>query len=151
MLDAITLERGIPTASVITALFVSTAEATATLNGMPGYPVAVVPHPFGSLTADLVRARADAVVTIDRARRVGIGTSARHRPGIDLAPVVIDTLPRYTGLWLPGARRWAAVAPPPSWRLDRYNGGANCRIGGRPGEALGREGESWRSRDKSPS
>ena len=63
MLDAITFEkRGIPAAVVITEPFEPTAEAMACLAGMPGYPYAVVPHPFGSLSAAEVSARADQVV-----------------------------------------------------------------------------------------
>ena len=63
MLDAITFEkRGIPAAVVITEPFEPTAEAMAQLAGMPGYPYAAVPHPFGSLTAAEVSAHADWVV-----------------------------------------------------------------------------------------
>ena len=63
MLDAITFEkRGIPAAVVITEPFESTAEAMAKLAGMPGYPYAAVPHPFGSLSPAEVRARADHIV-----------------------------------------------------------------------------------------
>ena len=63
MLDAIIFEkRGIPAAVVITEPFEPTAEAMAGLAGMPGYPYAAVPHPFGSLTAAEVSARADQVV-----------------------------------------------------------------------------------------
>ena len=63
MLDAITFEkRGIPAAVVITEPFESTAEAMARLAGMPGYPFIAVPHPFGSLSATEVSARADQVV-----------------------------------------------------------------------------------------
>ena len=63
MLDAITFEkRGIPAAVVITEPFESTAEAMAKLAGMPGYPYAAVPHPFGSLSPAEVRARADQIV-----------------------------------------------------------------------------------------
>ena len=62
MLDAITFEkRGIPAAAVITEPFVATAEAMARLAGMPGYPVAVIPHPVGSLGPADVVARADAI------------------------------------------------------------------------------------------
>jgi hypothetical protein len=35
--------------AVVTEPFAPTAAAVAVLNGMPGYPVVVVPHPFGSL------------------------------------------------------------------------------------------------------
>jgi hypothetical protein len=63
VLDAISFEkRGIPAAVVITAPFVPTAEAMARLAGMPGYPVAVIPHPIGSLGEAEVAARADAIV-----------------------------------------------------------------------------------------
>ena len=62
MLDAISFEkRGIPAAAIITEPFVATAEAMARLAGMPGYPVAVIPHPIGSLAPDEVTARADAI------------------------------------------------------------------------------------------
>jgi len=53
---------GIPAAAVITEPFQSTAEAMARLAGMTGYPVAAVPHPFGSLSPAEVRARADTIV-----------------------------------------------------------------------------------------
>ena len=62
MLDAITFEkRGIPAAVIITAPFVPTAEAMARLQGMPGYPCAVVPHPIGSLGPAALEARADGI------------------------------------------------------------------------------------------
>ena len=62
MLDAISFEkRGIPAAAIITEPFVATAEAMARLAGMPEYPVAVIPHPVGSLGPDEVTARADAI------------------------------------------------------------------------------------------
>ena len=63
MLDAISFEkRGIPAAAVITEPFVPTAEAMSRLAGMPGYPVAVIPHPIGSLDEAALAARADAIV-----------------------------------------------------------------------------------------
>jgi len=62
VLDAISFEkRGIPAAAIITEPFIATAEAMAQLAGMPGYPVAVIPHPIGSLGPAEVTARADAV------------------------------------------------------------------------------------------
>ena len=68
MLDAITFEKcGIPAAAVITEPFQSTADAMAKLAGMTGYPVATVPHPFGSLSPVEVKARADTILdTIER-------------------------------------------------------------------------------------
>ena len=63
MLDAIEFEkRGIPAAVVITAPFIPTAEALSRLVGMPGYPYAVAPHPFGSLTPVEVAERAEQLV-----------------------------------------------------------------------------------------
>jgi hypothetical protein len=63
VLDAISFEkRGIPAAVVITSPFIPTAEALARLTGMPGYPYAVAPHPFGSLSPAEVAERADALV-----------------------------------------------------------------------------------------
>ena len=63
MLDAISFEkRGVPAAVVITAPFIPTAEAMAQLCGMPGYPYAVAPHPFGSLTPAEVAERAEQIV-----------------------------------------------------------------------------------------
>jgi len=62
VLDAITFEkRGIPAAVVITKPFVATADAMARLAGMPGYPVAVIPHPIGSLGSAEIAARADSI------------------------------------------------------------------------------------------
>jgi hypothetical protein len=62
VLDAISFEkRGIPAAAVITEPFLPTAEAMARLAGMPGYPVAAIPHPIGSLTPAEVEDRADAI------------------------------------------------------------------------------------------
>jgi hypothetical protein len=63
MLDAINLEtQGIPAVAVVTEPFVPTAAAMAELNGLPGYPFVVVPHPFGGLDEPAVRARADAAL-----------------------------------------------------------------------------------------
>jgi hypothetical protein len=62
VLDAISFEeRGIPAAVIITEPFMPTAMAMAELAGMPGYPVAVIPHPVGSLDPAAVIERADAV------------------------------------------------------------------------------------------
>jgi hypothetical protein len=63
VLDAITLEKqGIPAVAVVTEPFVSTGNAMAELNGLPGYPFVVVPPPFGSLDDASVRARAHAAL-----------------------------------------------------------------------------------------
>jgi hypothetical protein len=57
--DGIEFEkRGIPAAVLISSEFVVGAKTMARLQGLPGYPVAVVPHPIGSLTEDGLRERA---------------------------------------------------------------------------------------------
>lgn len=72
MLDAISFEkRGIPAAVVITEPFAATAQAMARMAGMAGYPYAAVPHPFGSLSAADVSARADKIV--DRIEQLLLG------------------------------------------------------------------------------
>jgi hypothetical protein len=63
VLDAINFEKqGIPAVAVVTEPFIPTAEAMATLNGLPGYPFVVVAHPIGSLDEATVRERADAAL-----------------------------------------------------------------------------------------
>ena len=64
MLDAISFEkRGIPAAAIITEPFMPTAEAIAVMSGLPGYRVAVIPHPVGSLNHAEVMARGEAVAS----------------------------------------------------------------------------------------
>jgi hypothetical protein len=63
VLDAINFEKqGIPAVAVVTEPFIPTANAMAALNGLPGYPFVVVPHPIGSLDEAAVRERADAAL-----------------------------------------------------------------------------------------
>jgi hypothetical protein len=63
VLDAINLEKqGIPAVAVVTEPFIPTAKAMAELNGMPGYPFVVVPHPIGSLDEAALRERAELVL-----------------------------------------------------------------------------------------
>ena len=53
MHDGITLERlGFPTATIITSVFVNTAEAYTRLMGVPGFPYIVCPHPITNVGAD---------------------------------------------------------------------------------------------------
>ncbi len=52
MHDGIILERqGIPTATIITSVFVNTAEAYTRLMGVPGFPYLVCPHPITNVGA----------------------------------------------------------------------------------------------------
>ena len=53
MHDGISLERqGFPTATIITSVFVNTAQAYTRLMGVPGFPYIVCPHPITNVGAD---------------------------------------------------------------------------------------------------
>ena len=59
MYDGIEFEkRGVPTAVICTEPFITSAKAMSELGGIPEYPFVVLPHPLGSLSPDLLRARA---------------------------------------------------------------------------------------------
>ena len=52
MHDGITLERqGLPTATIITNVFVTTAQAYTKLMGVPGFPYIICPHPITNVGA----------------------------------------------------------------------------------------------------
>jgi len=55
-------KRGIPACVVVTERFISTADLTAKMAGMPGYEYALIPHPLSRASADLLKERADAVL-----------------------------------------------------------------------------------------
>ena len=60
MHDGITLERqGFPTATIITGVFVNTAEAYTRLMGVPGFPYIICPHPITNVGADGLDQRAE--------------------------------------------------------------------------------------------
>ena len=53
MHDGITLERlGFPTATIITHVFETTAQAYTRLMGVPGFPYLICPHPITNVGAD---------------------------------------------------------------------------------------------------
>jgi hypothetical protein len=57
--DGIHLDRaGIPAATICTDHFVGTAQATATVWGVPDYPVIYMPHPLSTLSDDEIQAGA---------------------------------------------------------------------------------------------
>jgi hypothetical protein len=57
--DGIHFDRaGIPAATICTDHFVNTAQATATVWGVPDYPVLYMPHPLSALSDDAIRAEA---------------------------------------------------------------------------------------------
>ena len=59
MHDGIHLDRaGIPAATICTDHFVATAQATATVWGVPDYPVIYMPHPLSTLTEGEIQAQA---------------------------------------------------------------------------------------------
>ena len=65
--DAIALERrGVCAAAVCTSEFVTAASLAAAAAGAPGYPLAVIDHPFGSCTGSQLAERA--TDTADRVR-----------------------------------------------------------------------------------
>ena len=53
---------GIPAVAIITDRFVRTAEAVGDLNGLKGYPFAVIGHPVANNDDAVLRAKAQAVV-----------------------------------------------------------------------------------------
>ena len=59
MHDGLHLDRaGIPAATICTDHFVATVQATASVWGIPDYPVIYMPHPLSTLTDDEIRAGA---------------------------------------------------------------------------------------------
>ena len=54
--------RGVPTVTVCTHLFVRLGEVERRALGMPELPMAVAQHPFGGLKAEVVQAKADALL-----------------------------------------------------------------------------------------
>lgn len=63
MHDAIEAERlGIPAVAIITDRFVQSAELVGQLNGLPGYPFAVIAHPVANNDDAVLRVKAQAAV-----------------------------------------------------------------------------------------
>jgi hypothetical protein len=57
--DAVTAEKaGIVATAIITDRFVQTAQAMAQVSGMPGFPLAVIPHPISNNDDALLHAKA---------------------------------------------------------------------------------------------
>ncbi len=60
MHDGIEMEKlGIPTASIVTHVFINTANAMTKMMGVPGFDYVVAQHPLSSLTDAEVKARAE--------------------------------------------------------------------------------------------
>ena len=63
MHDAIEAERlGIPAVAIMTDRFQRSAELMAELNGLPGYPFAVIGHPIANNSDEVLRGKAEAAV-----------------------------------------------------------------------------------------
>ncbi len=64
MHDAIEIERhGVPCAVIGTEPFIPTMRAMAATCGIPDYPLAIIEHPIGSVTEDVLAQRADEAVS----------------------------------------------------------------------------------------
>ncbi len=62
MHDGIEMERlGVPTASIITHVFLNTAKAMTRMMGVPDYEFVVAEHPLSSLSDDECRERAESI------------------------------------------------------------------------------------------
>jgi hypothetical protein len=61
--DGIHLDRaGIPAATICTDHFVATSQATATIWGVPDYPVISMPHPLSTLTDEALHTQGQRLV-----------------------------------------------------------------------------------------
>lgn len=95
MADGIIFERlGVPAVSIVTDAFGASSDAMATLQGMPGYAYAMIPHPLSSLTQEQCAQRGDElmrsmldIVGVDRdGQRAGArpdSDSVRYRSALD--------------------------------------------------------------------
>ena len=76
MHDAITAEKaGVVATAIITDRFVQTAQAMTQVAGMPGFPLAVIPHPISDNDDVLLRVKAA------EALRQCAALLVRHEPG----------------------------------------------------------------------
>ena len=76
MHDGIEMEKlGIPTASIVTHVFVNTANAMTRMMGVPDFQYAVAPHPLSSLTEKEVKERA--VRIAPEVERILLGNGAQ--------------------------------------------------------------------------
>ena len=75
MHDGIEMERlGIPTASIITHVFLNTAKAMTRMMGVPDYEFVVAQHPLSSLTDEECRQRAESLAS--DVERILLGSNA---------------------------------------------------------------------------
>ena len=77
MHDGIEMERlGIPTASIITHVFLNTVKAMTRMMGVPDYEFVVAPHPLSSLTDEECKQRASEIAP--EVERILVGSAARQ-------------------------------------------------------------------------
>ncbi len=75
MHDGIEMERlGIPSASIITHVFLNTAKAMTRMMGVPDYEFVVADHPLSSLTDEECRQRAESIA--DDVERLLLGSNS---------------------------------------------------------------------------
>ena len=73
VLDSSQLERaGVPTAAVITTVFVREADYQADTSGMRNFKPVVVPHPTSHLPEDEIKALATSIVDDVLSRLIGV-------------------------------------------------------------------------------
>jgi hypothetical protein len=73
--DGIEMERlGVPSASIITHVFLNTAKAMTRMMGVPDYEFVVAQHPMSSLTEDECRQRAESIA--DDVERILLGSNS---------------------------------------------------------------------------
>ena len=76
MHDGIEMERlGIPTASIITHVFLPTAKAMTRMMGVPEYEFVVAEHPLSSLTDEQCREKAEEIA--DHVEQILLGSTAK--------------------------------------------------------------------------
>lgn len=75
MHDGIEMEKlGIPTASIVTHVFINTANAMTRMMGVPDFQYIVAQHPLSSLTDEEVKARAQQLAP--EVERILLGSNA---------------------------------------------------------------------------
>jgi hypothetical protein len=73
--DGIEMEKlGIPTASIVTHVFINTANAMTRMMGVPDFQYIVAQHPLSSLTDEEVKARAQQLAP--EVERILLGSNA---------------------------------------------------------------------------
>ena len=67
---------GIPTASIVTHVFLNTAKAMTRMMGVPDYEFVVAQHPLSSLTDDECRTKAEGIA--EEVERILLGSNTKE-------------------------------------------------------------------------